>query len=79
MKVIRPALADRADLVRQSGAEAQLVARLERPHVVPLYAYWREPGAASLLEALVGFQRGEPTGDDHRALTGQRAATLLAW
>ena len=30
-------------------AEAELVARLEHPHIVPLYDYWREPDAAYLV------------------------------
>src|SRR5205823_906999 len=29
--------------------EAQLVARLEHLHIVPLYDYWREPGGAYLV------------------------------
>src|SRR5690606_15556690 len=29
--------------------EAQLVARLEHPYIVPLYDYWREPGGAYLV------------------------------
>ena len=34
-------------------AEAQLVARLEHPHIVPLYDYWREPGGAYLVFRLL--------------------------
>jgi WD40 repeat protein/DNA-binding SARP family transcriptional activator len=53
VKVIRPDLADRAGFIRRFEAEAQLVARLEHPHIVPLYDYWREPGAAYLVMRLL--------------------------
>ena len=49
VKVIRPDLADSAEFVRRFETEAQLVARLEHPHIVPLYDYWREPGGAYLV------------------------------
>ena len=49
VKAIRPYLANHPDFIRDFEAEAQLVARLEHPHVVPLYDYWREPGAAYLV------------------------------
>ena len=49
IKVIRPDLADSAEFIRRFEAEAQLVARLEHPHIVPLYDYWREPGGAFLV------------------------------
>ena len=35
--------------IRQFDAEAALIARLEHPHIVPLYDYWREPDAAYLV------------------------------
>src|SRR4029079_9172650 len=53
IKVIRPELADDARFVRRFEAEAQLVARLEHPHIVPLYDYWREPGGAYLVFRLL--------------------------
>ncbi|MEM9608489.1 MAG: protein kinase [Actinomycetota bacterium] len=53
VKVIRAELADRPDFVRRFEAEAKLVARLEHPHIVPLYDYWREPGAAYLVMRLM--------------------------
>ena len=53
IKAIRPDVADDAEFVRRFDAEAQLVARLEHPHIVPLYDYWREPGAAYLVFRLV--------------------------
>ena len=34
-------------------AEAQLIARIEHPHIVPLYDYWREPGGAYLVFRLL--------------------------
>lgn len=54
IKVIRPEVANQPAFVRSFEEEAQLVARLEHPHIVPLYDYWREPGAAYLVMRLVG-------------------------
>jgi WD40 repeat protein len=53
IKVIRPDLADDIRFVQRFEAEAQLVARLEHPHIVPLYDYWREPGGAYLVFRLL--------------------------
>jgi len=53
IKAIRPDLADSTDFIRRFEAEAQLVARLEHPHIVPLYDYWREPGGAYLVFRLL--------------------------
>ena len=55
VKVIRPTLANDPEFIRRFEAEAQLVARLEHPHVVPLYDYWREPDGAYLV---MRFLRG---------------------
>ena len=49
IKVIRPELADDPAFIRRFEADAELVARLEHPHIVPLYDYWREPDAAYLV------------------------------
>jgi DNA-binding SARP family transcriptional activator/WD40 repeat protein/tRNA A-37 threonylcarbamoyl transferase component Bud32 len=54
VKVVRQELADQADFVRRFEAEAQLVARLEHPCIVPLYDYWREPGGAYLVFRYLG-------------------------
>jgi DNA-binding SARP family transcriptional activator/tRNA A-37 threonylcarbamoyl transferase component Bud32/outer membrane protein assembly factor BamB len=54
VKVIRPDLADSADFVIRFEAEARLIARLEHPHIVPLYDAWREPGGAFLVFRLLG-------------------------
>jgi DNA-binding SARP family transcriptional activator len=53
IKVIRPDVADSTEYVRRFEAEARLVARLEHPHIVPLYDYWREPGGAYLVFRLL--------------------------
>ncbi len=49
VKVVRPELADDPEFVRRFDGEARLVARLEHPHIVPLFDYWREPGGAYLV------------------------------
>jgi DNA-binding SARP family transcriptional activator/WD40 repeat protein/tRNA A-37 threonylcarbamoyl transferase component Bud32/type II secretory pathway predicted ATPase ExeA len=53
VKVVRAELADDPRFVQRFEAEAQLVARLEHPHVVPLYDYWRRPGGAFLVFRLL--------------------------
>jgi WD40 repeat protein/transcriptional regulator with XRE-family HTH domain len=60
IKIILPQYADHPDFVRCFEAEAQLVARLEHPYIVPLYNYWREPGVAYLVMRLL---RGGPLYD----------------
>ena len=49
IKVIQPAYANEPDFIRRFEVEAQIVARLEHPHIVPLYDYWREASGAYLV------------------------------
>jgi WD40 repeat protein/transcriptional regulator with XRE-family HTH domain len=53
IKIILPRYANHPDFIRRFEAEAQLVARLEHPYIVPLYDYWREPGVAYLVMRLL--------------------------
>ncbi len=67
IKVILPEYANHPDFVRNFEAEAQLVARLEHPHIIPLYDYWREPGGAFLVMRYV-------SGGSLRVLLQQKGA-----
>src|SRR5512135_185041 len=53
IKIILPAFANHPDFIRRFEAEAQIIAHLEHPHIVPLYDYWREPGVAYLVMRLL--------------------------
>jgi WD40 repeat protein/DNA-binding CsgD family transcriptional regulator/type II secretory pathway predicted ATPase ExeA len=73
IKVILPHYANQPDFIRRFEVEAQLVARLEHPHIVPLYDYWRDPdGAYLVMRYLRGGSLkdwiGQGTLDPHDAL-----------
>jgi DNA-binding SARP family transcriptional activator/ABC-type glycerol-3-phosphate transport system substrate-binding protein len=77
IKSIHRDLANDPEFVRRFEREARLVARLEHPHVVPLYDFWREPdGAYLVMRYLRGgslrrrLERPEP-------VSGREAARLL--
>ena len=76
IKVIRPEFANNPNFIRRFEAEAQLVARLEHPHIVPLYDYWREPDAAYLVMRLM---RGGSLADvlTASALDAEQAAAVV--
>src|SRR4051794_41120953 len=49
IKVILPQYADDSEFIRRFESEAQIIAHLEHPFIVPLYDFWREPGGAYLV------------------------------
>lgn len=49
IKIILPQHANQAEFIRNFEAEARIVARLEHPHIVPLFDFWRDPTGAYLV------------------------------
>ena len=49
IKIILPKHASQPEFIRRFETEAQVVARLEHLHIVPLHDYWRDPDGAYLV------------------------------
>jgi WD40 repeat protein/serine/threonine protein kinase len=84
VKVISSRYSNDPNFVRHFEADAQRVARLEHPNIVPLYDYWREPGRAFLVMPLMhGGNLGDKLKEGHLDLTSvikftQQIASALA-
>lgn len=86
-KIILPQYASQPEFIRRFEAEAQLIARLEHFHIVPLYDYWRDPDGAYLvmrwlrggsLRAALNQQGGLPPTAAARVLDQIAAALTVA-
>jgi DNA-binding SARP family transcriptional activator/WD40 repeat protein len=53
VKVVNPEIANDTGFIRRFAVEAQMIARIEHPHVVPIYDYWRGPNRAMLVMRLM--------------------------
>jgi serine/threonine protein kinase len=64
VKAILPAYANDPGFIRRFEIEAQLIARLEHLHIVPLYDFWRDPdGAYIVMRWLRGGNLGQALAD----------------
>jgi len=77
VKIIRSELANRPEFIRRFEAEAHLVARLEHPHIVPLYDYWREPDRACLVLRYLRGGTLEASLTSTGGLTSEAASRLV--
>jgi WD40 repeat protein/serine/threonine protein kinase len=84
IKIILPHFANQPEFIRRFEAEAQLVARLEHPYIVPLYDYWRDPSGAYLVMRYLrggtlrtALEKGPYSVKGTVRLLGQMSAALM--
>ena len=77
IKVILPHYANSPEFIRRFESEAQVVARLEHPHIVPLYDYWREPDSAFLVMRYLRGGSLRDRIDEHGALRPESVSKIL--
>ena len=84
VKVIPARLADDPAFIRRFDAETERAAKVEHPHIVPIYDYWREPGGAYVVTRYLrggdlGLVLGEgPMTPDHALDMLDQIAPALA-
>lgn len=76
IKIILPSFANHPDFVRRFETEARLIARLEHPHIVPLFDYWREPDIAYLVMRLLPSSLRARL-DEHGPLTDTEVVEMV--
>jgi WD40 repeat protein len=78
VKIILAQHANQPEFIRRFEAEAQIVARLEHLHIVPLYDYWREPSGAYLIMRWLRGGTLKGYMGQHGALSLRQASRLLS-
>ena len=76
IKIILPTYADQPDFAARFDAEAKLVARLEHPHIVPLYDTWRDENGAHLVMRLLRGRYSQGPAEDRTDGTRLRPRSL---
>jgi len=86
VKIFHEAIATDASFVRRFEQEAQAVAGLEHPHIVPIYDYWREPGRAYIVSRYLRGasvraleERGQSLEPDRALSVVEQVASALAF
>ena len=77
IKIIKPAVANKPEFIRRFETEAQLIARLEHPHITPLYDYWRDTTGAYLVMRYLKGGSLRNTIDDTGALELNTTSIIL--
>jgi WD40 repeat protein/DNA-binding SARP family transcriptional activator len=86
VKIFHEDIASDPAFVRRFEQEAQPVAALEHPHIVPVYDYWREPGRAYIVSRYLRGgslraleERGQSLEPDHAVRVVEQVASALAF
>ena len=86
VKIFHEGIAADPEFVRRFDADAQAIAALEHPHIVPIYDYWREPGRAYIVSRYLRGgslraieERGEPLERDRALRVVEQVAVALAF
>jgi WD40 repeat protein/serine/threonine protein kinase len=85
IKAIPPSASSAPEFIRRFEFEARTIARLEHPHIVPLFDYWRDPdGAYLVMRFLKGgsltdlLNKGKPSHEQAIRIVEQVTAALHA-